>query len=184
MDRDNYKDVLQSSRVNIVPEIKVITVDCWQGNFPKIMENLFTAVLDGHSQLKKLEVRAQSELERLSSLDTALLSQALVRLEECSFSFRCSNDNYRQLSRDQLVGVFTAIEQTNNLKLKRLHFPQITLLEVPPEVLVSALVKLEKTDILHPSIQFFPDLTNNLLTKIAASSVVNIKRLELSLIKC
>ena len=47
------------------------------------MENILTTVLDGRSHLKKLDVRAQSDSERLLSLDTALLSQALVRLEEC-----------------------------------------------------------------------------------------------------
>ena len=176
VDRDNHEDALHSSRVHIVQEIKIITVDSWQGNFVKIMENILTAVLDGRSNLKKLDVRAQSESERLLSLDTALLSQALVRLEECTFS--------RPMSTAELVGVFTEIEQTKNLKLKSLNFPLLALLDVPQEVLVAALVKLEKTDILHPSIQFSSDLTTSFLTKIAGSSIVNVKRVELSLMKC
>ena len=65
VDRDNHEDALHSSRVHIVQEIKIITVDSWQGNFVKIMENILTAVLDGRSHLKKLDVRAQSESERL-----------------------------------------------------------------------------------------------------------------------
>ena len=62
--------------------------------------------------------------------------------------------------------------------------PHLALLEVPPEVLVAALVKLEKTDILHPSIQLSSDLTTRFLPKIAGNFIVNVKRLELSLTKC
>ena len=205
MDRDNHEPALHSDRLHIVPEIKIVTLDSWQGNFLKVMENLLTAVLEGRSQLKKLDVRAQSESERLLALDTALLSQAILRLEECSFSLRCSNNNrqrygpagfslcsgsrcsdsnFRQLSTAQLVGVFTGIGQTDNLKLRSLNFPHLALLEVPEEVLVAALVRLEKTDILHPSIQFSSDLTTSFLTKIAGNCTVNVKRLELTLIKC
>ena len=116
VDKDNYQEVLQSTRVNIVGGIKIST-----DNFPNILnilENILTAVLEGHSQLKKLEVRRsqrESEIVDLSSLDPALLSQALVRLEECRFN-HCS-----PLSTAQLVSIFTEIEQTNNLKLKSLY---------------------------------------------------------------
>ena len=67
----NQEAALLSDRVHIVPEIRIITVDCWQGNFLKIMENILTAVLEGRSHLKKLHVRAQSESKKL-------LSQAAV----------------------------------------------------------------------------------------------------------
>ena len=97
VDSHNHQAVLHSDRVHIVQEIRIVTVDFWQGNFLKIMENILTAVLDGRSRLKKLDVRAQSDSERLSSLDTALLSQALVRLEECSFSFSCSQAEWSTL---------------------------------------------------------------------------------------
>ena len=97
MDSQNHQAALHSDRVHIVQEIRIVTVDSWQGNFLKIMENILTAVLDGRSHLKKLDVRAQSDSERLSSLDTALLSQALVRLEECSFTFRCSKAEWSTL---------------------------------------------------------------------------------------
>ena len=71
VDGGNQEAALLSDRVHIVPEIRIITVDCWQGNFLKIMENILTAVLDGRSHLKKLHVRAQSESKKL-------LSQAAV----------------------------------------------------------------------------------------------------------
>ena len=62
--------------------------------------------------------------------------------------------------------------------------PHLALLEVPPDVLVAALVKLEKTDIFLPSTQFSSELTTSFLRKIATNCIVNIKRLELSLVNC
>ena len=88
VDRDNYEKFLQSSRVHIVPEIKIFWVlNKMNMNGLKILENLLTAVLDvdGRSQLKRLEVAECGSKVDLSSLDPALLSQALVRLEECRF---------------------------------------------------------------------------------------------------
>ena len=125
MDRDNYKEFLQSNRVHVVQEIKVSVTCCPGDTFLNILENILTAVLNGRLQLKKLDVTGNLDTSvyvELPSLDPALLSQALVRLEE--FSFCCSYyHNCSPFSRAQLVAVFTEIEQTNNnnLKLKSLY---------------------------------------------------------------
>ena len=175
VDTWNYKVVLQSSRVHIVEEIKILE-DLNVKNMVglKILENILTAVIDGHSQLKKLAVTGKGSI---MSLDPELLSQALVRLEECNF---ISCRAICNLSRAQLVSVFTEIEQTNNLKLKSLNLPNRDYSEVPPDVLVAALIKLEHTNILDSLSSY---LTTNLLNKIAGSSLVNIKKLDLDLRK-
>ena len=106
VDRDTCQVFLQSSRVHIVQEIKIFgDVDNSLDNrILRILDILLAAVLDGRSQLKRLEVTDCGSKLDFPSLDPILLSQALVRLEEF---------NYRScipLSTAQLVAVFTAIE--------------------------------------------------------------------------
>ena len=167
---------MQSSLVHLVQEIK-ISVTFYPGEIIlNILEELLTAVLDGRSQLKKLEVTGDLKMSvnfDISSLDPVLLSQALVRLEE--FTFHC-NYNCRPLSRAQLVSVFTEIKQTTSLELKSLNFPIQLYSELPTEVLTAALVKLEDTNILHRHLS--TSLTPGLFTKMAGSSVFNIKTLN------
>ena len=110
--RDDYQDSLQSSRVNIVQEIIILADICEDNININILENILTVVRDGGSHLKKLYVTCLRLDVDLSSLDPALLSQALIRLEECWLN------NFGPLSSEQLVAVFTAIEQTNDLRLK------------------------------------------------------------------
>ena len=151
---------------------------------PNILQNVLTAVRDGCSQLKRLEVSSQSQLEifDLSSLDPVLLSQALIRLEAC-----CFND-FGPLSAAQLVAVFTAIEQTNNLKLKSLILSNLdqNYSKVPTGILAAAVVKLKDTNILdiYQDGNLSPDLVTSLINEMAGSSIVNLRRLNLSLRKC
>ena len=167
-DRDIYKEVLQSSRVHIVPEIKIMA-DTPQGRvILNILENILTAVLDGHSRLEKLDI---SENVHLSSLDPILLSQALVRLTE--FRLR------RSLSTAQLAAVFTAIEQTKALKLKNLYLANQDYSEVNIDVLAAALAKLESTDILY---KISSEVTRSLFTKMSESYLIKIP--NISWLKC
>ena len=176
VDAWSYKVVLHSSRLHIVQEISILEDLNVKNNVGlKILENILAAVSVGRSQLKKLGVAGKGSI---MSLDPELLSQALVRLEQCNFSASRSICN---LSTTQLVALFTAIERTSNLGLKSLDLPNRDYSQVPPEILVAALVKLEHTNILD---NLSSDLTTSLLDKMAGSSIVNIKILNLDLRNC
>ena len=149
VDRENYYHVLKSHRVNIVPEIKIVLDSCPAYMILNILRSLFTKLVLGASELRRLQVvagGAESELVDLPSLDPVLVSQALIRLEECSFR---PLTVLRPMTTLQLVSVFTAIDQTDNLKLKTLNLSNRDYDEVPPDVLTAALVKLEETNILE-----------------------------------
>ena len=182
----NYHEVLQSRRVNLVRKIKISVNARAEKIVTNILENLLSAVLESRSQLRRLEVvrgKGADLLVDLTSLDRELLSQALVRLEEISFSDSICGP----LSTEQLVSVFTAIiEQTNNLKLRALNFPNKDYSEVPPEVLASVLVRLGDTNILQtPRVsQLSPEQVRCLFSKIAASPDHNITRLNLRNLDC
>ena len=64
-------------------------------------------------------------------------------------------DRVGELGENELVTLFKAIDETNNLKLKALNLPNEDFSEVPPEVLAAALVKLEETDILTAPLNRF-----------------------------
>ena len=112
----NYHEVLQSRRVNIVRRIKISVNARGADIITNILDNLLAAVRESRSQLRSLEVvrgKGSNQLVDLTTLDRELLSQALVGMEEISFSDSiCS-----PLSTEQLVSVFTAMEQSNNVKL-------------------------------------------------------------------
>ena len=148
VDRENHDHVLESGRVSIVEEINIVVDSCPPSRILNILEDLFTDVVVGDLVLKKLKVTggAGSELVDLPSLHPVLVSRALLRLEECSLE---SVNVLRPLTTAQLVSVFTAIGQTNNLKLKTLNLPNRDYNEIPPEVLAAALVKLEESNILE-----------------------------------
>ena len=182
MERDNYDHVLQSGRVNMVPEIRLVVESCPAEMILSILRSLFTNLVLAEIELKRLEVITGgngSELVCLPSLDPVLLSQALVRIEECSFR---PSTVFRPLSTVQLVSVFTVIDQTNNLKLKTLNLPNKDYSQVPPEVLAAALVKLEDTNILEFPLS--PVQVSSLFTKMAEGPLVNIKTLSLDGLNC
>ena len=109
---------------------------------------------DGLSHLKRLEVEFLSE-----SRSTFLTSQAedwKVRLEDINY---CGS-----LSNKQLLALFTAIGKCE--KLKTLILPNRDFRKVPSDVLATALVKLEHTNILQ---HLTPDHVSSLFTKIAES---------------
>lgn len=194
LDRENYQEVIQSlqtgqsqvhnvqkirgSRVNIVQEIRIVVTSGPANFILNIMKTLFTNLM-----LKRLEVEVAestgSELVNLPSLNPVLLSQALVRLEECSFR---PFTVFRPFSTDQLVSIFTAIDQTNNLKLKTLNLPNQDYSQVPSEVLAAALVKLEECNILELPLSLVQ--VSSLFTKMAESPIMNIKSLNLDVMNC
>ena len=121
---DNQQEVLQSQIVHIVGKMVIDDPN------DDILEKVLTAVVDGRSKLKEIKLRTQT------SLDPELLAQALVRLE------KFTTWEYDPFSPLQLLALFTAIGQTTNLKLKVLNLP--SQVDVPPEVLAAALVRLEE----------------------------------------
>ena len=181
VDRDNYYHVLQSDRVNIVPEIRIVVDSCPASVILNIIKDLFTNLVLGELELKRLHIAEGdgSELVDLPSLDPVLVSQALVRLEECSFR---PSTVFRPMSTVQLVSLFTAIDQTNSLKLKTLNLPNQDYSQVPPEVLAAALVRLEDTNILVSPLS--PLQVSSLFTKMAESRVMNIKMINLDVMNC
>ena len=125
---------------------------CPANSILSILNHLFSRLVRGESELQRLAVAGDegSELLNLPALDSVLVSQALVRLEECSFRrLTVSSPVFRPMTTVQLVSVFTEIDQTDNLKLKTLNLSNRNYSEVPPEVLSSALVKLEETNIVR-----------------------------------
>ena len=181
----NYHEVLHSRRVNTVQKIKISVNACKDNTITNILENLLSAVLESRCHLLRLEVvrgKGSNLLVDLTSLDQELLSRTLVRLEEISFTDSiCS-----PLSSEQLVSVFTAIEQTNKLKLRKLNFPNKDYSEVQPGVLASVLVKLEETNILEiPRVcQLSPEQVRSLFSKMGASPDINIKKINLRDLDC
>ena len=82
VDRDNYLHVLQSDRVDIVPEIRIVVDSCPANMTLLIMNSLFTNLVLGEIEVKRLEVVVgvggdESELVDLPSLDPVLVSQTL-----------------------------------------------------------------------------------------------------------
>ena len=103
MDPNNHQEVLQSQIVNIVGKMRISDPN------DDILEKVLTAVVDGRSKLKEIELYTDTEAS--PSLDPELLAAALVRLEKFIA--------WKTLSSPvQLVALFTAIGQTANLKLK------------------------------------------------------------------
>ena len=74
MDRDNYyQEVLQSDRVHIVQDIKIVGNISGDIMITNIFQNILSALRDGCSQLKRLEVTSPD----LSSLHPVLLMKTV-----------------------------------------------------------------------------------------------------------
>ena len=56
MDRENYDHVLESGRVNIVREIKIVLDLCPANTILSILRDLFTRLVRGESELQRLAV--------------------------------------------------------------------------------------------------------------------------------
>ena len=211
---DNYEEVLQSRRVNVVAAIEITldsitytdestdeeeSIDLDDSQYTHmpppsilaILRNLFAAVVEGRSQLKSLTVMYSEDWEMdaawydgchedvdMTPVGPELLSQALIRLEEFILCHCVSID----MSTAQLVALFTAIDQTEDLKLKTLYISNEDFSEVPPEVFAAALVRLGETDILRaPPHLLPPEHVRSLFRKIVESPVVNIKTFDPSM---
>ena len=133
----NYKELLKSCRANIVQEINISAYSsCGKENIVNILKCLFTAIVSGISNLLRLQVNRLysydiEEMVNLRSLDPELLSQALVRLEECSFA------GCQPFSFSQIAAIYKTIGQSKDLKLKTLGLPNRVYSEVPLDMLVS-----------------------------------------------
>ena len=159
MDKENHDEVTQSRRINIVPEIHLRSENI------EVLEYLCRAVIEDRAKLKRL---VSWGWRRIDLLDPELLSQAIVRLQECCL-------NYIELSQTQMDSVFTAIQESEDLKLKILHLGIRDYSKVPPEILASALVKLEDTNILQARLS--PNQVECLFNKMANSEIMNIRNI-------
>ena len=56
MDRENYDHVLESGRVNIVREIKIVLDLCPANTILSILRDLFSRLVRGESELQRLSV--------------------------------------------------------------------------------------------------------------------------------
>ena len=124
VDKENHDEVTQSRRINIVPEIHLRSENI------EVLEYLCRAVIEDRAKLKRL---VSWGWRRIDPLDPELLSQAIVRLQECCL-------NYIELSQTQMDSIFSAIQESEDMKLKILHLGNEDYSKVPPEILASALV--------------------------------------------
>ena len=122
--QENHDEVTQSRRINIVPEIRL------RSEKIEVLEYLCRAVIEDRAKLKRL---VSWGWRRIDPLDPELLSQAIVRLQECCL-------NYIELSQTQMDSIFSAIQESEDMKLKILHLGNEDYSKVPPEILASALV--------------------------------------------
>lgn len=181
---DNCHDVIESRRITIVPEIWLDSVE----NSIEIFEFLFRALMENRLQLKRLFYFAfyehQPELVDLSLLEADLLSKAIVKLEEFHLSATTCMIFPGELSSVQLNSIFTAIDQTQDLKLKILNIcKDLRFSEVSSDIMASAVVKLEETDILKQDLT--PTQIDCMFNKIAQSPIVKIRSFEeSSMLQC
>ena len=159
VNKENQDKVTQSRRINIVPEIRLYTIE--------VLEYLCRAVIKVEANLKRLVV---SVLGRIDLLDPELLSQAVVRLEECHLYLP-------SLSQTQIDSLFTAIQKSENLKLKMLELAHDDCSKVPPEILASALVKLEDVNVCAVT----ENQVKCLYDKMANSEIMNIRHIDSNL---
>ena len=157
--QENPDEVTQSRRISICPEIRLRSENI------EILEYLCRAVIEKEVHLERLTI---SGMWRIIMLDPELLSQAVVRLQECRL------DDI-ELSRTQMDSVFSAIQESEDMKLKILHLGNTDYSEVPPEILASALVKLEDTNILQRRLS--PNQVECLFNKMANSEIMNIRNI-------
>ena len=105
------------------------------------VEPLLRAVVTGElSQLKI--IYAPNDHLSLSSISPELISQAVVRLEECNLRSSLTTDQVRAIL-DKIIGM-------EDLKLKRLFLGRIKCKnqpEIPADIIMKTAVKLEVTDI-------------------------------------
>ena len=160
--QENPDEVTQSRRISICPEIRLRSENI------EILEYLCRAVIEDEAKLKRLVSTGKND-ERwrvdLLRLDPELLSQAVVRLQECRL-------DDEEISQTQMDSVFTAIQESEDMKLKILHLEKKDYSKVPPEILASALVKLEDTNILRARLS--PNQVECLFNKMVNSEIMNI----------
>ena len=172
MDKENCDEVVQGSRINIVPDIYSTDLN--------VLEYLCRAVLEDKAKLQILHFdvpESQFESFQLSLVDPELLSQAVIRLEDFRLDFAGS-----KLTPSQTNSIFTAICQSEDLKLKTLYLnlKDEDYSEISPELLASALVRLEETDILRRLTS--PDHVECLLHQMAKSDVMKISEFDFNVV--
>lgn len=126
---------------------------------------------------------AESPVMRMKSLDTwvyhkdlsvvspAVLSAALVRLEEVS---RAEN-----LTQDQLESLFKKIASCDDMKLRRLDiYKRIDLSAVPSDTLAEAVVRLKEVNISGTNLS--PDQVQNIFSSITNCPCLALNNLDIS----
>ena len=115
---------------------------------------------------------------RLSDLDSRIIAKSFVKIEQLDLHYPWENDFY--LCDIQLTPIFTEIIETNDLKLKKLCLTCNDVSGVSPEILASAVVKLEEFEYRNGgmSMAISEDQLHAIIFKIA-----NIKEEDLKLRK-
>ena len=170
LNENNYDKVTQSRRINIVPEIRLCSENI------AVLEYICRAVIEEDIQLKRLVLSGSVRIE-IDLLDPELLSQAVIRLQKFEIDVYRLQDFEREnfeLSQTQMDSLFTAIHQSGDLKLKRLDLGNRDYSEVPSEILASALVRLEDTNILYKLSENQVECLFNIM---ANSEIMNIQYL-------
>ena len=160
LNENNYDEVTQSRRINIVPEIRLCSENI------AVLEYICRAVIEEDVQLERLVVSGSVRIE-IDLLDPELLSQAVIRLQKFVV-------DHIELSQTQMDSLFTAIHQSGDLKLKILDLGNRDYSEVPSEILASALVRLEDTNILY---ELSENQVECLFNIMANSEIMNIQEL-------
>jgi len=139
VDNGNVSEVRKSKIIKLVSRIEFEVVSR-NKKYLRTFERLIRAVVNNElSQLKTITTRTTGFRYDLSSISPELLSQAVVRLEECDL-----NDS--KLSSEQVKAVLEKIIDTEDLKLKR-FFCFLNLLKIPADLIMKASIKLEGTNV-------------------------------------
>ena len=139
VDNGNVSEVMKSKIIKLVSGIEWYDVSQKKKNL-RIIERLIRAVVNNElSQLKTVLFQYQFRYD-LSSISPELVSQAVVRLEECDLLGS-------KLSTDQARAILDKIIDTEDLKLKRFFVGRGNLREIPADLIMKASIKLEDTNV-------------------------------------
>ena len=170
MDGTNGSEVVSSSIIHCVPTVKICPRKGISPSVtPLFLKKLFMLIAEGKiSQLKKIfPLNAD-----LSSVETELLSQAAINLEEFVL-------NIGALALFQLQSLFTKIIETEELKLKLLDVSGSVLSEVSSDLLARAISRLEEVD-LYPCLQ--DEQINAIFTMVAEGRTGKLRRINLGIV--
>ena len=134
--KENISKVLTSRIIKLVSGIKFESLGLNEKTV-RILEHFLSAVVAGELSQLKIIMMAGCDL---SSVDSELLSQSVVGLEECHLC-------HSELSTNMVRAILTNIVETEDLKIKRLSMFSHHLHATPADIIMKAAVKLEETNI-------------------------------------